>query len=88
MDKVEAAKAAASREAQKARDEKKRVEEEKLECTILQLGATVIAAMTGEKLIEQINKLVGWPLRTPLFLIEQQSIRYELGPGRHYSKIL
>ncbi|KAF8325642.1 uncharacterized protein EI90DRAFT_3291683 [Cantharellus anzutake] len=87
MDKVEAAKAAASREAQKARDEKKRVEEEKLECTILQLGATVIAAMTGEKLIEQINKLVGWPLRTPLFLIEQQSIRFLLGLGIQFHEL-
>ncbi len=57
MNEAEEAKAAASRSAQMARDEKKkRVEEEKLESTVLQLDATVIAAMTGDKLIEQINK--------------------------------
>ena len=56
LNKAEEAKAAASCSAQMAWDEKKRVEEEKLESTVLQLDATVIAAMTGDKLIEQINK--------------------------------
>src|SRR5260221_11079410 len=56
LNEAEEAKAAASRSAQMARDEKKRVEEEKLESTVLQLDATVIAAMMGAKLIEQMNK--------------------------------
>ena len=56
LNEAEEAKAAASHSAQMAQDEKKRVEEEKLESTVLQLDATVIAAMMGDKLIEQINK--------------------------------